>query len=144
MLADKQLESLLRHFGLKVTETRMKVLNVLTQSKVALTHSDISSRIGDDQLDKVTLYRTLNTFVESGLAHKVATENRKWLYALLLNNSNHSHEANDHAHFICDVCDRIYCLPLAFSNCELAADRKNGFIIRSHEHRLHGICPDCQ
>lgn len=144
MLADKQIENLLRHFGLKVTETRIKVLTILAQSKVALTHSDIFSRIGDDELDKVTLYRTLNTFVETGLAHKVATENRKWLYALLLNSNSHSTEANEHAHFICDVCDRIYCVPLTFSNCEPAADKKSGFIIRSHEHRLHGICPDCQ
>ncbi|MEX0679991.1 MAG: Fur family transcriptional regulator [Balneolales bacterium] len=138
-----ELKEILHRFGLKVTDTRLKVLEVLKNSPIALSHTDITARIHDDKLDKVTLYRTLNSFTERGLAHKVATEERNWLYALHLSEIQQSATNKNHAHFICNQCERIYCLPLEIENTISEMEEIHGFVVISHEYRLHGICPDC-
>lgn len=143
MTRETKYREILQEHGLKVTETRIQVLDVLMDSDVALSHSDITARLRDDCPDKVTLYRTLNAFVSCGLAHKVATEDRNWLYALQMQENDTSLQANDHAHFICDSCDRIYCVPLDAEYLEPAVSSERGFIIKSQEFRLHGTCPDC-
>ncbi len=142
MTSDKKLKDILHQYGLKGTTARIIVLDVLVQSQVALSHADILSRIHGEDLDKVTLYRTLSSFVSVGLAHKVANEDRNWLYALLLQN-NRRVGIDDHAHFICDQCERIYCLPMDAEDTISVPVMDNGFVIRSHEYRLHGTCPEC-
>ncbi len=135
-------KKILQQHGLKVTSARLQVLDTLLCSEVALSHADILSRIPQARLDKVTLYRTLYAFVESGLAHKVATEDRNWLYALQMTERADT-VIGDHAHFICDHCERIYCLPVA-SGCDMPNPRaEDGFVFRSHEFRFHGTCPQC-
>ncbi len=143
MRTDDQLKRILHQYGLKVTVNRINVLRVLMDSPSALSHTDIISRIDDRKLDKVTLYRTLDAFTGCGLAHKVANEERNWLYALHMHGNNPVPSGDDHAHFICDHCDRIYCLPMGYEETQPLVKRYNGFVIRSHEYRLHGTCPKC-
>ncbi|MBP3193149.1 Fur family transcriptional regulator [Natronogracilivirga saccharolytica] len=138
----KQREVLQKH-GLKATATRIRVLEVLMNSDIALSHNDITERLDDASPDKVTLYRTLNAFVSCGLAHKVATEDRNWLYALQMHDGGTSMQPDDHAHFICDECERIYCLPMDAEYLKPAVPSDRGFIIKSQEFRLHGTCPEC-
>ncbi len=135
--------SLLRRFGLKATSTRAKVLEVLYESPTALSHGDITERLSGHNIDKVTLYRTLNTFAESGLVHKVATEDRNWHYAFFMHEDTDSASQGNHAHFVCNECERIYCLPMQTFDPTPQIKEKSGFIIKSREYRLHGLCPEC-
>ncbi len=138
-------KNILRKHGLKATSIRLKVFELLASEGTALSHAEISSRLGDNGVDKVTLYRTLNSFTEKGLAHKVATEDRNWLYAIyereLYDDLQHDH---DHAHFVCDDCDKIYCLPVHQGALEINENESMGFKITSKEIRLHGVCPVCR
>lgn len=143
MKLENNSRQLLRNYGLKVTGTRLQVLEILMNSPVALSHSDIISKIDDHAVDKVTLYRTLNAFTECGLAHKVATENRNWLYALHFHNGEETATSDDHPHFICDRCKRIYCLPSETVALNPVIHKEQGFVITSHEYRMHGLCPEC-
>ncbi len=143
MISDSQRKHILHRFRLKVTSARLFVLDILIRSDVALSHNDILSQARDPQLDKVTLYRTLDAFVKSGLAHKVATEDRNWLYALHHNDQKESFE-DDHAHFVCDECERIYCVPVVPAGKLQISNSDQSFTVRSHEYRLHGTCPQCQ
>ncbi len=142
MLSQKRHKNILHQYGLKVTSARLRVLDTLMRSNIALSHADILSKIRDIQLDKVTLYRTLDAFVKSGLAHKVATEDRNWLYALDLSEHGDTVHRN-HTHFICDYCDRVYCLPVSPQVGIPDSSSVEGFEVRSHEFRLHGTCPQC-
>ncbi len=132
----------MHQYGLKVTNARIKVLRILMQSQVALSHGDILTRIHGNELDKVTLYRTLSSFVNAGLAHKVATEDRTWLHALHLPEERNE-GVEDHAHFVCDTCERIYCLPLVTEDMTAIPIKESGFQIKSQEYRLRGTCPSC-
>ncbi len=142
MYSKKSPKEILHQYGLKVTNARVKVLHVLMQSQVALSHGDIFSRINGNGLDKVTLYRTLSSFVNAGLAHKVATEDRTWLHALHMPEER-DEGVEDHAHFVCDTCERIYCLPLVTEAAAAVPIKESGFQVKSHEYRLHGTCPEC-
>jgi len=139
---EKKVRHLLRQNDLKVTKVRLLVLKILLQNGTAMSHAEISKLLGEGNIDKVTLYRTLNSFVEKGLAHKVATEDRNWLYAVYEEN-HETHASDEHAHFVCDECEKIYCFPVDYTPVQITNNNKQGFKIRSREIRLHGVCPIC-
>ncbi|MDI6400879.1 transcriptional repressor [Balneolaceae bacterium ANBcel3] len=142
MKNESYLRELLQEHGLKVTLARMKVLDVLVSSPVALSHSDITHRLEGQEIDKVTLYRTLGAFTEKKLTHKVASKDRNWLYALHIH-ENEPAVDHDHAHFVCDSCEKIYCLPVNTEEQTPVIPTPVNFIVTSREYRLHGMCPDC-
>ncbi len=146
MNSDDYHSELLRAYNLKVTRIRLQTLDVLMRSRTAMSHAQISQKLGPKDVDKVTLYRTLNTFVDKGLAHRVATEDRNWLYAIYRNDQAHSHDQeheHDHAHFVCDSCEKIYCFPVDSSALTVNNESMMGFEIKEKEIRLHGRCPVC-
>lgn len=57
---------ILQRKDLKVTEDRVKVLNIFLTCDIPLKQSEIIHKLGGD-IDRVTLYRTLNTFLESNI-----------------------------------------------------------------------------
>ena len=61
---------LLNSFRLRSTPVREEILHLFLQKDCALSHGDIESEIAD-YLDRVTVYRTLKTFSNKGLIHKV-------------------------------------------------------------------------
>lgn len=137
-------KEILRSHNLKVTNIRLRVMKLLTSSAVAMSHAQISELLDDKTIDKVTLYRTLNSFVEKGIAHKVANEDRNWLYAIYDDHA-HKHEdsSHNHAHFICDDCEKIYCFPIDEKLLSINKQNLYGFEIKQQEIRLHGRCPVC-
>lgn len=137
------LEEFLRKNGLKATKNRMEILSVLMESDAALSHTDITEKLGETYIDKVTLYRTLNAFSDKNIIHKVASEDRNWKYALHLENLDKPETDKDHAHFVCNSCDKIFCFPME-PNLKLDATRSAGFLVNTRELRLHGLCPTCQ
>ena len=56
---------LLKNFRLRSTPTRQEILHLFLKKDYALSHSDIESEIADD-IDRVTVYRTLKTFFDRG------------------------------------------------------------------------------
>ena len=59
---------ILKHYGLSITESRKQILELFHASKGALAHADIEKR-SSASFDRVTIYRTLQTFVEKGIIH---------------------------------------------------------------------------
>lgn len=106
---DDTQQQLLKQYNLRVTETRLQVLNVFQAAgQEALSSHAIEERLG--QIDRITLYRTLKSFVEVGLIHEALDNTGKSKYALCNDHcakDNHQHE---HAHFHCTKCDKTTCL----------------------------------
>ncbi|MCH8557300.1 MAG: transcriptional repressor [Balneolia bacterium] len=144
MEREQRHKEILHNHNLKATRIRLRVMELLTGSDVAMSHAQISELLDDETIDKVTLYRTLNSFVEKGLAHKVATEDRNWLYAIYDDHAhNHKNSSHNHAHFICDDCEKIYCFPIDEKLLSINRQNLHGFEIKQQEIRLHGRCPVC-
>ncbi|MEX0771888.1 MAG: Fur family transcriptional regulator [Balneolales bacterium] len=137
------LDVFLRNKGLKATKNRIEILSILMESESALSHADITEKLNETYIDKVTLYRTLNSFSEKNIIHKVASEDRNWKYAFHLEDLDQPETDKDHAHFVCNSCDRIFCFPME-PNLKLHSTQSAGFLVNTKELRLHGLCPTCQ
>ena len=66
------IEDVLKKNQLSVTDGRKKILELFLNSEGALAHADIEEKTGET-FDRVTVYRTLNTFVEKGIIHHIPT-----------------------------------------------------------------------
>ena len=101
--------ALLRRNQLSVTEGRRRILEVFIESGIALSHHDIEEKTSE-RLDRVTVYRTLQTFLEKGIMHTIPTTDNSVLYALCKDTCGAGHHHDDHVHFICEVCGTTTCL----------------------------------
>lgn len=100
---------ILKRNQLSVTESRRKILDLFKNNNGALAHADIEKQTGE-QFDRVTIYRTLQTFVEKGIVHTIPTADNSVLYALCKDDCAPGHHHDNHVHFICDQCGTTYCL----------------------------------
>ncbi len=105
----ERIVDLLKKNHLSVTESRKKILHHFLDANGALAHADIESKSGTE-FDRVTIYRTLQTFVEKGIIHTIPTADNSVRYALCKDECSAGHHHDDHVHFMCDECGTTYCL----------------------------------
>ena len=99
----------LKRNQLSVTESRIQILELFYNKNNALEHNDIEKVTGE-KFDRVTIYRTLQTFVEKGIIHTIPTADNSVRYALCKDACTEGHHHDNHVHFICDECGTTYCL----------------------------------
>ncbi|RYU77848.1 Fur family transcriptional regulator [Hymenobacter persicinus] len=131
---------MLNRHGLRQTAARVQVLQTLHESEFALSGAEIEKTLGQD-LDRITLYRTLRSFEEKGLVHRVLDASDVARYASCsLECSEHAHFDN-HVHFKCTACTHIYCLnQIAIPAVALPRE----FQAVSRDYLLSGVCSHCQ
>ena len=134
------LHDILKKNKLSVTDGRLKILEFFLNSDGALSHADIEKSTGD-LFDRVTVYRTLQTFVEKGIIHLIPTTDNAILYALCKDNCEAGHHHDNHVHFICDQCGKTICLDeVTIPHVKLPV----GFTPKHSEMVVNGICNDCK
>src|SRR6218665_2377020 len=106
---DAQVNDILRNNQLSVTSSRVKILELFLQHNGALAHGDIEKKTGE-KFDRVTIYRTLQTFMEKGIIHLIPTSDNNVRYALCKDNCSEGHHHDNHVHFVCDTCGTTTCL----------------------------------
>ena len=134
------MENLLQAKNLRITPFRVAVLNVFKKHKNAIDMGQIEKSL--KEFDRITLYRTIKTFIESGLIHEIVMPGDIKKLALCseeCGNEHHEHN-HQHLHFKCDTCDEVYCLELA-SFPKIAYPK---FKINSLEIQGSGICEACR
>lgn len=133
-----RLNEILRRKHLSITDSRKKILSLFLSSNDALTHGDIESKAGE-KFDRVTVYRTLQTFVEKGIVHTIPTSDNSIRYALC-KDCEEGHHHDNHVHFICSNCNKTFCLDDVVSpQIELPA----GFIADNVQVVINGVCGEC-
>ena len=90
-------ETLLKGFKLRSTPNRQEILHLFLKKNHALSHGDIEKEI-DNSLDRVTVYRTLKTFLDKGLIHKVLDDEGSLKYALCNEACTTAEHHHDHVH----------------------------------------------
>ena len=129
----------LRAHHLRVTDTRVAVLDLLHGSEKALSQGDVERAL-PDQADRVTLFRVLQAFEEAGLAHRVMDAHGVARYASCAATCSSGHHHDVHAHFRCTDCGGIYCLeavPLPHVKVP------KGFRLKDSHLELEGSCKAC-
>lgn len=140
MLSMDTLATLFKKNRLSITEGRKKILEYFLKSPGALTHADIEKNTGEI-FDRVTVYRTLQTFLDKGIIHLIPTTDNTVLYALCKDNCEEGHHHDNHVHFVCSACDKTICLEAVTVP---VVKLPKGFIPRHAEMVVNGICVDCK
>ncbi len=129
---------ILKKYGLKQTAGRVALLEVLQKADVALSHRQICEALSDLYYDPVSVYRSLESFIEAGFVHKVEDANRSWLYALCTcEDGNHCHP-----HFFCRNCGKCECLRKY--KIPRIEDLNNNYIVEEQRYYIKGICSSCK
>jgi Fur family transcriptional regulator, ferric uptake regulator len=135
---NSRLNEILRRKNLSVTDSRRKILTLFLSTPDAMAHGDIEKKAGE-KFDRVTIYRTLQTFVEKGIVHTIPTADNSVLYALC-KDCKEGHHHDDHVHFVCSQCDRTICLDDVISPNIVLPE---GYVADSVQVVIHGTCKDC-
>ena len=135
--SDNQARKMLKAAKLYCTSGRVAVLKVLIKARKPLNQVLIARRLGKECFDKVTIYRTLKSFLDAGLVHKAFMEKRAWHFELAHNCT----ESQCHPHFTCICCGNTHCL--MGMSLPMAKSPHRGFIIHRQQVRLEGLCPAC-
>ena len=136
---DRLAQTLLRH-GLRQTPGRRAVLAAVSGKGYALTGAEIEQEIGADT-DRITLYRTLKSFEQSGLIHRVIDDTDVLRYAACSIECSAQAHFDNHVHFKCGTCQHTYCLSqVAIPAVQLPG----GFQAERRDFLLSGVCQFCQ
>jgi Fur family transcriptional regulator, ferric uptake regulator len=129
---------ILKDFKLRSTPSRAAILQAFLTHHFALSHSDVEKEV-PSSFDRVTVYRTLKTFLDKGLIHKVLDDAGGMKYALCneaCSTANHHH---DHVHFKCTQCGQTNCLQVEIPGIKLP----KGYRAREVNLLIQGVCGNC-
>lgn len=137
----EELKKIVKQKGLKYTEQREIVLNILIHAKDHLTaeevYNEIKSKYSDSNIGIATVYRALSFLEEVDLITSInfGTDGKKY----------ESNAKSHHDHLICTQCGKI--IEFLDDEIEKRQERiakKNKFKITSHSMQLYGLCENCQ
>ena len=106
---ETQIDHILKKNQLSITGSRKKILEFFLQSNGALAHADIEKKTGE-KFDRVTVYRTLQSFLDKGIIHTIPTADNSIRYALCKDDCSEGHHHDNHVHFVCSKCSNTICL----------------------------------
>jgi len=136
-----ELKKIVKQKGLKYTEQREIVLNILLHAEGHLTAEEVYNLIKtkkpDSNIGIATVYRALGFLEEVNLITSITfgADGKKY----------ESNTKEHHDHLICTNCGRI--VEFMDEEIEKRQDRvakKNKFKITSHSMQLYGICGNCK
>ncbi|OEK03068.1 hypothetical protein BFP97_16755 [Roseivirga sp. 4D4] len=135
---DNKFKQLLTLKKLRSTALRLLILETLAAQEATTSLFYLRKVVAKSQ--RVSLYRTLKIFQESGLVHSINDGTRFPTYGLNYDLKDFSLYQGDHPHFHCNVCELTYCLPrLRTPDIKLPRGYKN----KKTSLLLNGICPEC-
>jgi Fur family ferric uptake transcriptional regulator len=127
---------MLKEARLYCTEARVAILRVLLEAGGPLRQDQIA-RWESHKLNKVTVYRTLDSLAEAGMVHRAFMQNRTWHFEL----ADHCSEKQCHPHFTCTNCGVTRCM--TDISLPMAKIPQEGYILSRQQVRLEGLCPAC-
>lgn len=129
---------LLHNRDLKATNPRISLLSQMHNYAKAMPHSAIQKAM--KSIDRVTLYRTIESLTGQGVIHKAFQENNEVYYAICSLKCDKNHHHHDHVHFKCVKCDSVTCEQLD----KVVDISLPEYDIHKTSIHLEGICKLCK
>ena len=126
---------------LKATKPRIKILEYLMAHNNHPTVDTIFTELAqDEQLNKATIYNTLNTLINVGIVIEIKNGD---------NSSHYDYFIKPHFHIICKNCGKISDVFYPdFDKIEnkmrYEAEKQTGFIASSSHLEIYGLCQNCK
>jgi Fur family ferric uptake transcriptional regulator len=137
---EDRVDEILKRNMLSITASRKKILELFLSNTGALSHGDIEKKAGE-RFDRVTVYRTLQVFLEKGIIHNIPTAYNSILYALCKDDCKEGQHRDNHVHFICNDCGNTVCLDnVAIPSVKLPKD----FTSTQIDVVVSGVCKECK
>ncbi|MDF9800830.1 Fur family ferric uptake transcriptional regulator [Catalinimonas alkaloidigena] len=135
MNAARQAIQLLKSNGIRSTDKRIALLQLLISQPKAYTLNGLEAYF---QMDRVTIYRSLNMFVDAHILMKIINQHGKAMYVY-----HQAHHCNHqiHPHLHCKHCGKIVCLPTLPDEY---LHSLNQFEIEEMPLLMKGICMQCR
>ncbi|MDR2533640.1 MAG: TonB-dependent receptor [Tannerellaceae bacterium] len=119
------------------TRTKQLILDILIKANSALSREEIDRRL-PEKMDRVTLYRILQSFCDEGKLHRIVNAEGETYYALCSGCTAGNHH-DGHPHFHCISCNDIICINEPVAKQELPA----GYVAASFASYISGFCSKC-
>lgn len=136
MVRFSELKKILKSHKLRVTDGRMDILDFCLNQKKALSFKDLEDEFSS--YDRVTLYRTLNSFVEHGVLHKIPGDSGYAMFGVCHDTCDSNEHHHDHMHFKCNECGNVECLDRHIPSIDIP-----GYLVQEANLILNGICQSC-
>lgn len=132
----EQAQQKLQSDGYKITNARQDVLEVLANSKEALTAYGIQDLLKQNCKDYqvITIYRVLDLLCQLNLVHRIYSINA---FVKCLDKKDHDH--HHHQFLVCEKCHQIKKLENTIP-CTV----NKGFTVKQDIHELLGLCTSCK
>lgn len=138
---DEALVAKLREHQIHLTQNRITVFKLLTESTTALSVSAITKQ-SSVQLDRISVYRTLLYFLRKGIVEIVPNNKGNAKYILASTNKEAAKKRdNKSAYFVCSCCQHTE-LILEPVNIQLASLSR--YLVNKYSLILEGLCSNCR
>ncbi len=111
-----------------ITKARSQILNIFKNAAYPISASDLLKKI---KVNKTTIYRDLDFFVDTGLIQEVFFGDRKKRYELK--------DLEHHHHLIC-----LNCRGVTDVNIKEVFNTPKNFKVIKHNLEFFGFCANCQ
>lgn len=133
-----KVENILNNKGIRITPMRQLVLEYFLDLQSSTGLSDLEEIFPKG--DRITIYRTLRTFEENGIIHKIESGASEIKYALCLEHCDDKIHIDRHPHFHCIKCLKVSCLyQVNIPDFQLP----QGYQIQEMNMTIKGICEYC-
>lgn len=129
---------ILEESGIAPTPNRQLVLAAIVEAGAPMSLIELETQLGS--IDKSAVHRVLTVLEEHGLIHAIQDGRGVTRYEMCHGHGHGCSVEGMHAHFYCEVCGRVTCLPdIHTPHIELP----EGYRARTVNFMLKGTCPDC-
>lgn len=138
----RRISEKLKKDDLRLTPQRITILKAIIKSEKKHFSAEEIYTISKKLLSTIglaTVYRTLELFCSKEILQKISLPNQPTRYELL------KEEANNHCHYICQRCGRIYEMPMLLNKASVDMGEKNlNFTITEISCWYFGYCDNCK
>jgi Fur family ferric uptake transcriptional regulator len=134
-----QFVEFLKSQDLKLTPQRMRIAETVFSTHEHFTPEELYVMVKKREplVGRVTVYRTLEHLVESGMVEELSIKKGVATYEHV---TGHRH----HDHLVCVECGKV--VELASERLEKVKKEESavpGWSVLSHSLKVYGVCPDC-
>ncbi len=126
----------LKQSGLKTTQPRLKILDILESSSLRhMAAEDVYRRLLElnEEVGLATVYRVLTQFESAGLVIRHNFEGGRSVFEL--------NDARHHDHMVCVECSKVFeFVDKTIEQRQHKAAEEAGFVMQDHSLYLYGIC----
>ena len=147
-ISQEKFKEMLKEKGLKVTNQRLLVLQVLAEhGDEHMTAEDIFELVkeGYPEIGLATIYRTVQLLLDMQLVDRIMLDDGCVRYEIgdfLDEQEGHRHH---HHHLICTECGSVSAFrDDLLEDLEAYIEKETGFQVTDHELKFYGVCKKCR